>query len=55
MKLNKRGNLVVGFITGALVALALNFFGTHHTVIDTNTCKQVDVGIACDFHYERNK
>ena len=55
MKLTKRGNFVVGLIAGALLALALNFFGTHHTVINTDTCKQVDVGIACDFHYERNK
>jgi hypothetical protein len=55
MKLNKRGHLVLGFIVGAITSLALTFFFTHHVVIDTNTCKPVDVGIACDFHYEGNK
>ena len=55
MKLTKRGNLVVGVTTGAVVALTLQFFFTHHTVIDTKTCKKVDVGTACHFHYERNK
>ena len=55
MKLTKRGHFVVGLIIGAFVALFLNFFCTHHVVIDTNTCKTVDIGIACDYHYEVNK
>jgi hypothetical protein len=55
MQLTKRGQFVIGALTGALIAIALNFFLTHHTVVDKDTCKQVDVGIACDFHYERNK
>lgn len=55
MKLSKRGNLVVGFIIGAITALCIQFFSTHHIVIDTNTCKQVDVGIACNYHYALNK
>ena len=53
--LTKRGNFVVGFLIGATLSLTLNFFMTHHVVIDTNTCKQTDVGVACDYHYERNK
>jgi len=55
MKLTKRGHLVVGFIVGAITSLALTFFLTHHVVIDTNTCKQVDVGTECNYHYEGNK
>lgn len=57
MALTKRGNLVVGFTTGALVALTLNYTATHHTVIDTKSCHyQFDIEkTVCNFHYERNK
>jgi hypothetical protein len=57
MALTKRGNFVVGFTTGALVALTLNYTATHHTVIDTKSCHyQFDIEkTVCNFHYERNK
>jgi len=56
-QLNKRGYFVVGFITGAFIALVINFFCNYHSVVDTDTCKySIDASaIACDFHYERNK
>lgn len=55
--LNKRGHFVVGVIAGAIVALILNFFCTHHTVVDKETCEwSIDASaIMCDYHYERNK
>ena len=57
MKLNKRGHFVVGAIVGAVVALTLNFFTTHHVVVDKDKCKwSIEAnGYMCDFHYERNK
>lgn len=55
--LNKRGHFVVGLIAGAIVALILNFFCTHHTVVEKDNCTwSIDAsGYLCDFHYERNK
>lgn len=56
-QLNKRGNFVIGLLLGALVALALNFFGTHHVVVDKDKCRwSADANaMMCDFHYEGNK
>jgi len=54
--LNKRGNLVVGFIIGAVFATTAIFFSTHHIVIDKKSCHyQSDIEkTVCSFHYERN-
>lgn len=57
MKLNKRGHFVAGLLVGAVVALTANFFMTHHTVVDKNSCTWSDEANAlmCDWHYEANK
>lgn len=55
--LNKRGHFVVGFLIGAVIALTINFFCTHHTVVDKDKChwSYEANGLLCDFHYEVNK
>lgn len=57
MKLNKRGHFVVGAIVGAIISLTLNFFMTHHVVVDKDTCRwSIEAnGYMCDYHYEGNK
>ena len=57
MKLNKRGHFVAGVVVGATVALTANFFMTHHTVVDKDSCEWSAEANAmmCDFYYERNK
>jgi hypothetical protein len=56
-QLNKRGHLVIGFIAGVVIALLLNFFSTHHVVVDKDKCRwSADANaMMCDFHYEGNK
>ena len=56
-QLNKLGHLVVGVIAGVVIALLLNFFSTHHVVVEKDNCRWSDEASAmmCDFHYEGNK
>jgi hypothetical protein len=54
MKLTPRGYFIAGVIVGAIASLTILFFSTHHVVIDSKTCHNSDMGVACSYHYERN-